>query len=33
MILVVGSTGNVGSKLLRELTARKVAFRALARKS
>ncbi len=32
MILVVGSTGNVGSKLLRELTARKVAFRALARK-
>ena len=32
MILVIGSTGNVGSKLLRELTARKVAFRALARK-
>ncbi len=32
MILVTGSTGNVGSKLLKELSDRKVAFRALARK-
>ena len=32
MILVTGSTGNVGSKLLRELTARKVAFRAFVHK-
>lgn len=32
MILVTGSTGNVGGKLLGELTARKVAFRAIARK-
>jgi len=33
MILVTGSTGNVGSKLLIELRARKVAVRALARKA
>lgn len=32
MILVVGSTGNVGSKIVRELSTRKVAFRALVRK-
>lgn len=32
MILVTGSTGNVGSKILKELADRKVAFRALARK-
>ena len=32
MILVIGSTGNVGSKLLKELTARQAKFRALVRK-
>ncbi len=32
MILVTGSTGNVGSKLLTELLTRKATFRALARK-
>ncbi len=32
MILVTGSTGNVGSKLLTELLARKATVRALARK-
>ena len=32
MILVTGSTGNVGSKLLKELVAHRAAFRALVRK-
>ncbi len=32
MILVTGATGNVGSKLLRELATRKAAFRALVHK-